>query len=152
MKMLFNYNWQVREEWFEWCDQIPRHLLKEELGGGAGSILYTLFHIVEVEHSWIRGIQGKEDIVYVYEDYASLEKVISLSEQLRKENEKWLDASFERQLEKRINVPWETETYTVNEIIHHIVVHEIHHIGQLSVWARQLGFTPVPAHVVGRML
>ncbi|MFK3937130.1 DinB family protein [Alkalihalobacillus sp. NPDC078783] len=151
MKKLFNYNWQVRDEWFEWCEQIPPHLLKKELGGGAGSILYTLFHIVEVEHSWIRGIQGKEDVVYEYKDYATMEKVNSLSEHLRNENVNFLNEPFDLYKNKQIKVPWETEFYTGDAIIHHIIVHEIHHIGQLSIWARQLGFTPVSAHFVGRV-
>lgn len=152
MKKMFYYNWQVRDEWFEWCKQMSSDQLKKELGGGAGSILYTLFHIVEVEHSWIRGIQGKEDRVYEYKDYATLEKLISLSVDLRKENEYFLNQPFDSYKDKQIIVPWENVPYSGDDILHHIIVHEIHHMGQLSIWARQLGMTPVASHFVGRAL
>ncbi|WP_276575678.1 DinB family protein, partial [Bacillus cereus group sp. BfR-BA-01524] len=32
---------------------------------------------------------------------------------------------------------------THGEIIRHVIVHEIHHIGQLSIWAREIGKEPV---------
>ncbi|MER2155759.1 MAG: DinB family protein, partial [Solibacillus sp.] len=63
MLNFFKYNWQVRDEWFDWCSQLSNEELKKERTGGVGSILYTLFHIIDVEYSWLRAIQGKEDIV-----------------------------------------------------------------------------------------
>lgn len=48
-----------------------------------GSILYSLFHIIDVEYSWFRGIQGKEDVVIQFVDYNTLEKVRSLSNTYR---------------------------------------------------------------------
>jgi uncharacterized damage-inducible protein DinB len=38
------------------------------------------------------------------------------------------------------------------EVLHHVLVHEIHHIGQLSVWARELNLEPVSANLLGREL
>ena len=53
MLKLFEYNWQVREEWFTWCEDVPEEELLNNRVGGVGSILYTLFHIIDVEYSWI---------------------------------------------------------------------------------------------------
>ena len=152
MKKFFAYNWQVRDEWFKWCQQLTSSQLLKEMGGGAGSILYTLFHIVEVENSWIRGIQGKEDMVYSFDDYATLDKVVSLSNRLKQDHKHFIDCELLQLNEKMIQVPWETNAYTCDDIIHHIIVHEIHHIGQLSIWARRLDLSPIPAHFVGREL
>ncbi|MCY8368609.1 DinB family protein, partial [Bacillus spizizenii] len=45
MIKFFEYNWQVRDQWFTWCNQLTtEELLKNHLGG-VGNILYTLFHI-----------------------------------------------------------------------------------------------------------
>lgn len=49
-----------------------------------------------------------------------------------------------------VSVPWIDEKYTVVEILHHIVIHEIHHIGQVSVWARELELKTVSANFIGR--
>ena len=146
----FKYNWQVRNEWFDWCNQLPIEELLKERTGGVGSIFGTLFHIIEVEYSWVRGIQGKEDIVYEFTDYNTLEKVKSLSDQFQNEVAEFLNQNSAGLNEKIVNVPWDEEKYTVAEILHHIIAHEIHHIGQLSVWARELGFKPVSANFIGR--
>ncbi|RXI96388.1 DUF664 domain-containing protein [Anaerobacillus alkaliphilus] len=152
MQRFFEYNWQVRDEWFDWCNQLPYEQLVKERSGGVGGILYTLFHIIDVEYSWIRGIQGKEDIVINFVDYHSLEKVRSLSEQFQKEIVEFMKINLRERKMELVNVPWDNDTYTVDEILHHIIAHEIHHIGQLSIWARELELKPVSANFIGRNL
>lgn len=136
----------------DWCNQLtPEELLKEH-SGGVGNILYTLFHIIDVEYSWIRGIQGKEDVVVKFADYDTSEKVESLSVKFRNEIAGFLKDNSDELKDKVVQVPWAEDKYTVEEILHHIIAHEIHHIGQLSVWSRELDITPVPANFIGRKL
>ncbi|WWS86923.1 DinB family protein [Sporosarcina psychrophila] len=146
----FEYNWQVRDEWFEWCNPLSNEELIKDRTGGVGSILYTLFHIIDVEYSWLRGIQGKEDVVVEFADYDTPEKVKSLSVRFRNEIAEFLKINLDELKEKVICVPWDEDKYTVEEILHHIIAHEIHHIGQLSVWSRELELIPVPANFIGR--
>ena len=152
MIKFFAYNWQVRDEWFDWCNQLTMKELLKERRGGVGNILYTLFHIIDVEYSWIRGIQGKEDVVFQFADYNTLEKVKSLSDKLRNEIAEFLKKDVGGLKEKLVSVTWDEDKYTFDEILHHIIIHEIHHIGQLSVWARELELSPVPANFIGREL
>lgn len=130
----FEYNWQVRDQWFTWCHQLTtEELLKNRLGG-VENILYTLFHIIDVEYSWIRAIQGKEDIAVQFADYQTLNKVKSLSNTFRTEIIDVLQTHSDQIKDELVSVPWETGVlYTRDEILHHIIAHEIHHIGQLSV-------------------
>ncbi|MED1916815.1 DinB family protein [Bacillus thuringiensis] len=152
MKMFFQYNWQVRDEWMEWCKQLtPEELLRERTGG-AGTILYTLFHIADVEYSWLRGVQGKPDIQVSYEDYKSLEKVKELSDAWRVELRDFIENWSDEMENESVKVAWDDEVYTKGELLRHVIAHEIHHMGQLSVWARELGITPVSANVIGRGL
>ena len=81
--LFFGYNCQLRDEWFEWCHQLSKEELLKKRTGGVGSILYTLLHIIDVEYSWLRGIQGKEDVVIEFTDYDTLEKVKSLSDKFQ---------------------------------------------------------------------
>ena len=115
--------------------------------GGVGNILYTLFHIIDVEYSWIRGIQGKE-----FTDYNTLEKVKSLSDKSRNEIGEFFKTNLGGLKEKLVSVSWDEDKHTVDEILHHIITHEIHHIGQLSVCSRELELSPVPANFIGREL
>ena len=105
-----------------------------------------------MEYSWIRGIQGKEDIVFQFADYNTLEKVKYLSDTFRNEIVVDLKINLDESKDELVNVPWDEDDYTKDEILHHIIAHEIHHIGQLSVWARELKLSPVPANFIGREL
>ncbi|KMK70410.1 damage-inducible protein DinB [Bacillus safensis] len=152
MNKFFEYNWQVRDEWINWCNQLTTEELLQDRIGGVGSILYTLFHIMDVEYSWIRGIQGKEDVVLDFDDYKTLAKVKTLSNTLRHEIVEFLKSHLDEKQDRILTVPWDEDEYTKNEILHHIIAHEIHHIGQLSVWAREKELTPVSANFIGRKL
>lgn len=152
MIKFFEYNWQVRDEWVNWCNQLTTEELLQDRIGGVGSILYTLFHIIDVEYSWIRGIQGKEDVVLDFDDYKTLAKVKTLSTTLRHEIVEFLKSHLDGKQDRIVTVPWDKGEYTKNEILHHIIAHEIHHIGQLSVWAREKKLTPVSANFIGRKL
>ncbi|QRF31040.1 DinB family protein [Bacillus safensis] len=152
MNKFFEYNWQIRDEWVNWCNQLTTEELLQDRIGGVGSILYTLFHIIDVEYSWIRGIQGKEDVVLDFDDYKTLAKVKTLSMTLRLEIVEFLKSHLDEKQDRMVTVPWDEDEYTKNEILHHIIAHEIHHIGQLSVWAREKQLTPVSANFIGRKL
>ena len=45
----FLYNWQIREEWFEWCETISLEELTKKRIGGMQSILHNLFHVIDCE-------------------------------------------------------------------------------------------------------
>jgi len=152
MLQLFRYNWMVRDEWFQLCRQIPTDELLRERTGGAGSILYTLFHILDVEYSWLRGIQEKPDIQVEFEDCKSIQQLQELSDTWRAELEPCLEAWTSSLDHEAAKVPWATGQYTKGEIVRHVIAHEIHHMGQLSIWARELGLRPVSANVIGRGL
>ncbi|MCY9259579.1 DinB family protein [Bacillus spizizenii] len=153
MIKFFEYNWQVRDQWFTWCNQLTTEALLKNHLGGVGSILYTLFHIIDVEYSWVRAIQGKEDIVVQFADYRTLDKVKSLSNTFRTEIIDFLETNVDEIKDELVSVPWDKEVlYTRDEILHHIIAHEIHHIGQLSVWARELKLSPISSNFIGRKL
>ncbi|MGN4422818.1 DinB family protein [Bacillus cereus group sp. MYBK30-1] len=149
MLVLFRYNWQVREDWFKWCEQLTEEeLLRKRIGG----ILETLFHIVDVEYSWISALQGNEDRAPQFKDYQSIQKVKALSDLYRRELEEFLQV-WSVDLEcKILKASWTDKTYTYGEVLRHVIVHEIHHIGQISVWARELNLQPVSANLIGRGL
>jgi uncharacterized damage-inducible protein DinB len=45
-----------------------------------------------------------------------------------------------------------TKSFSYDKIISHISSHEIHHIGQLSVWSREIGLKPVSSDLIFRDL
>lgn len=150
METFFKYNWQVREEWFEWCKDLSEDELGKKRAGGVGTIIGTLLHIIDVEYSWINVLKGDEVIDFTIREYDSLEKIKRLSKELQPEMisylQKWTIASEH----EKVTPPWMDGTFKKGAIIRHVIAHEIHHIGQLSVWARETGREPVGASFIGR--
>ena len=155
MQQFFRYNWMVREEWYRWCEELSEEELLQKRTGGMGSILQTLFHIVDVEWSWIRLMQNKTDYQESFDEYKSLDKVRKLDAEFHLEVESFVnnwDTSMENRLFYDTLPDGKVVTDTWGEIIRHIIAHEIHHIGQLSIWAREIGKKPVSANFIGRNL
>ncbi|ETI69412.1 DinB family protein [Neobacillus vireti] len=155
MQTFFQYNWMVREDWYRWCEELSEEELLRNRTGGVGSILHTLFHIIDVEWSWIRLLEGKPDFQESFDEYNSLNKVRKLDAEFRKEVEEFVnnwDVSMENNLFYDTMPDGSKVTDTWGEVIRHVIAHEIHHIGQLSIWSREIGKKPVSANLIGRGL
>jgi uncharacterized damage-inducible protein DinB len=146
MLILFQYNWQVRDDWFDWCTNVSEEELLRTRVGGKGSILHNLFHIVDVEQAWIRGLKGKCEFHYDFNDYSSLKSIRELSIKCRPEVENYVK-NWSNEIENL-----KLDEFSYGEVIRHVIAHEIHHIGQLSIWSRELGLKPISANLIGRGL
>lgn len=145
----------VREQWYEWCESISEEELLGARTGGVGSILKTLFHIVDVEWSWIQVLQGKPDFQEDFEQYKSLQQVRELEAKFRSDVEPFV-LSWHEGLERNVLEDHLADGRVVTdawgEVMRHVIAHEIHHVGQLSVWAREIGKKPVSANLIGKGL
>lgn len=47
---------------------------------------------------------------------------------------------------------WMDKSYYKGKILRHIVAHEIHHIGQLSIWSKDIGIPVVSSNFIGRAM
>lgn len=155
MQLMFKYNWAVREDWFKWCEGVDEADLLQKRIGGVGGILHTLFHIIDVEWSWVRTLQGKSDFNESFDQYRSIQQVRDLEAAFRPEVEAfvldWSD-SLENVEFRDISPDGRETLETWGEVMQHMIAHEIHHIGQLSVWSREIGKQPVSANLIGRNL
>ncbi|MBP3039222.1 DinB family protein [Bacillaceae bacterium Marseille-Q3522] len=121
--------------------------------GGVGGILHTLFHIVDVEWSWIHIMQGKPDFPEDFSNYQSLILVRELDAKYHSEVEEFItrwDSTMEHNEFQDTSSDGTIDTFTWGEVIRHVIAHEIHHIGQLSVWSREIGRKPVSANLIYR--
>ncbi|MCR8644356.1 DinB family protein [Paenibacillus sp. N1-5-1-14] len=155
MKIWFEHNRRLREEWYEWCKDVPLEELVKKRTGGIGGILHTLFHIVDVEWSWLQGMQGKPDFQENFEEYMTLEKVMELDAKFRLDVEPFVQAwddSYETRLfdVESPNGGEFIETWGV--LMRHVIAHQIHHLGQISVWARGIDKKPVSPNLIRKGL
>lgn len=156
MQKLFEYNWQVRKDWFDWCETVDPEELMKKRTGGLGYILPTLYHIVAVEYGWIcGGLQEQEINIPSFDQVACLHDVKAFSERCHVEIAPfvydWKDA-LENKMMIDITDDGEREAHAYGEVMRHVIAHEIHHVGQLSIWSREIGKKPVNANLIGREL
>ncbi|MEL6538914.1 MAG: DinB family protein [Bacteroidota bacterium] len=156
MRYFFEYNWQVRDEWMAQCQKLAPEVLYAKRVGGVGSIAYTFFHVAKVEYDWIRELQGQPGYQgKAYEELTEFDGLVQLSQDLRQGLrpfvEGWEDTQEGKILHLREGT--ESEIYcTYGEVMRHVIAHEIHHMGQLSVWFREMDLAPVSANVIHRGL
>jgi Uncharacterized protein conserved in bacteria len=144
---LFRLNWKMRDEWFRWCLDVPQVELDAPRLDGAGSILRTLFHIIDVEQYWIRRFAYGTDHRYAFAEHADLDSLQALSRRLRPFVEETVKGwTPERDRDTRIvrNEDGTESELVFGDVLRWLVQHEAHHAGQLSVWSRELGLDPVP--------
>lgn len=95
---------------------------------------------------------GKPDIEIDLTSYNSIDEIEDLSNKLQQENKAYL-SEWTHDIENQIvYASWLNQSFTKGEIIRHIIVHEVHHIGQLSIWARKMGMKPISANFIDRGL
>lgn len=82
----------------------------------------------------------------------SIKKTKALSDSYKRELEAFLQVWSANLEGKILKTSWTDKTYTYGEVLRHVIVHEIHHIGQLSIWARELNLQPISANLIGRGL
>lgn len=155
MKYLFEYNWQVRNEWFELCKTLPREELYKQRIGGVRSIAYTFFHIINAEHNWLSDLQNTPTVNRDFENYQDFENIIQLSNDLHQDIRPFVENWSEEMEFKILDLNWGNDNFihvTYGEAMRHVIAHEIHHIGQLSIWAREIGLKPISANLIHRGL
>lgn len=121
----FRYNWQVRDEWFDWCESVPAEELNKLRIGGVGSILKTLWHVVDAEYSWIRAVEGKPDVQFAFEDHTTVDSIRSWSDRCREELKPFLGAWDTARESQVVQASWRPEeTIAAGEILRHVIAHE----------------------------
>jgi uncharacterized damage-inducible protein DinB len=152
---MFLYNWQIREEWFSWCETISNEELTKKRIGGMGSILHNLFHVIDCEQIWVNQMQGTSVIIKDINKISSLDDVKTFSNLTKPVTQKFIKTYISEDKDKILVVKSKngtTNSLSYNKVISHIISHEIHHIGQLSVWSREIGIKPVSSDLIFRDL
>ncbi|WP_079508756.1 DinB family protein [Mesobacillus jeotgali] len=150
---LFLYNWQVREDWFRWGQSLTAEDLNAARIGGMGSILENLIHIIDCELLWINYMHEESYNYPERNSITQLDDVINYSEFTTKVTKDFimnLPSDYEDIVVEIKNNRGTIHSFTYGKILMHIVTHEIHHIGQLSIWSREIDIKPVSSDLIIR--
>lgn len=132
----------VRTGLLETIDKFDQAELDFKPYAGGWSVRQLILHIAQEEHGefsyGIRQVLDEFPPEYDPQRYTTLETVKSLLASVHAQTIKYLQKLETEDLEKEILAPWGA-TYQQFEMIGHMIEHEIHHRGELSLILGLLG-------------
>lgn len=116
-----------------------------ELSWMFGTIRDLFVHMIETEAEWIHRISGQEgsETSAACADAAS---VVTRWEEVRSRTRQALASSGEAELDRMIETPFAGRPkFSVRQIFMHLLIHEVHHRGQITAAMRMRGVAPPPS-------
>jgi uncharacterized damage-inducible protein DinB len=108
---------------------------------GSWSVGQIMLHIADCEDNWLHGVVRQEFqpwVVYDLADYPSKGMILEKLKQTHARTATYFETLVEEDLDKVFTTP-NGEQFTLEWIICHVVEHEIHHRGELSLALGLLG-------------
>jgi uncharacterized damage-inducible protein DinB len=140
-RQLFNHWEQVRTDLLATIDRFSQDELSYIPFEGSWPVGQIMLHIAECEDHWLHGLVRRElspPIDYKFSDYptsASIKAVLNIA---HSRTLSLLDGLDEKDLDRTYQTRF-GETFTLYWIIWHVLEHEIHHRGELSLILGLLG-------------
>ena len=141
---IFTHWHQVRADLLTLIDQFSDEELAYVPFAGSWSVGQIILHIAEAEEGWIRYAilrqLEKWPEPHQPQEYPTTAALKSALTKVHEQTEQYLDSLDETHLIQWIDLPWD-ECQPLLDIIWHVVEHEIHHRGELSLILGLLGHT-----------
>lgn len=153
MLSLFDYNWQVREDWFKWCQSLPTEEFHKERIGGMKSIRETLIHIIDCELLWLNSMSERKIVYEKRNTISELNDIKEYSDFVKSQTQlfiRHLPVEYENHAVEIKRKNGTILNFTQEKILLHMITHEVHHVGQLSIWSRELGLKPISSDLIAR--
>ena len=147
LREMFEYNYWARDAQLAACEKLTPEQFLRPMGSSFSSVRDTLVHLVAVEWIWCSrwrgGSPNKADAeAYAAGKFPTLESI----------RQKWCDIELdvrdylahisEFDLERSItytNLAGKQFTYSLSQLLWHLVNHQTYHRGQITTLLRQLG-------------
>ena len=142
LNQLFSHWDIVREGLLDTVQKFSEAELDERPFANSWSVREILYHIANTEAGWIHfGIRGELSTwptPYTAEEYPTIPDIIELLTTIHTQTKGWLAMLTLANLSDVVSFG-DGEIFTVQWIIWHVLEHEIHHRGELSLFLGQLG-------------
>lgn len=150
LQRLYRYNDWSNQRFFEAAESVPAADLTATRACSHGSLLGTLRHIVFAEWLWLRRWKGLPREPWTF-DQADLPRLRKHCLDVSASRQAFLKSVRNDDLEKRItytNDASQKWTYTLGDMMQHLVNHSTYHRGQLASLLREIGVAPPPTDLL----
>ncbi len=142
LSQMFDHWRQVRSDLLVMIDKYSDDDLAFVPFKTAMSVGQIMLHIAGAEEGWFRYVIGRDydewPQEYSLADYPNVGSIKALLTEVHTRTEVYLDTQDLDDLERRIDAPW-GKSIPLGWIIWHVMEHEIHHRGELSLILGLLG-------------
>lgn len=147
IQVLYAYNRWANDRILEAAARVPPNLLMQDLQSSHSSVMGTLAHMFWSEWLWLGRWQEAPPPGSSPLDCPGLPALRSRWHEIDEARRRFLEALTESDLDRPIsyeNPPGTPWTYSLVQMLQHIVNHSAYHRGQVSAMLRQLGAAAVP--------
>jgi uncharacterized damage-inducible protein DinB len=139
---LFSHWKQIRSGLLETIDYFDEDQLDYVPFSGSWSVAEIMLHIADAEDGWFRHVVTREldawPSHYTLENYSDRAAIKRALEDVHQRTEAYLESLTASDLEKVVETPW-GEPIPLRWIVWHVLEHEVHHRGELSLLLGLLG-------------
>jgi uncharacterized damage-inducible protein DinB len=139
---LFSHWQRIRKGLIEVIEKFEEKDLDYQATSGGWPAGQIMIHIANAEDGWFRYAVTKEYNEWPsyldYNNYPDKETILQALDEVHKKTEAYLETLTEEDLLKEIIAPWD-EKFPLYWIFWHVIEHEIHHRGELSIILGILG-------------
>lgn len=139
---VFSHWTQVRTDLLATVDKFQDEELTFKAYDSSWPVGQLMLHIGDAEEGWFRYVVRREldqwpD--YPLQDYPTTADIKELLGQIHTRTEAYLETLTLADLDKAVELPWGESSLRLGWIIWHVLEHEIHHRGELSLILGMLG-------------
>ena len=143
---LYDYSSWANQRILAACRQLSPDEFTQSVAGSYGSVRNTFVHTLSAEWGWLERCGGPpRGARLVAEDFPTLESVAEVWGRVETSMRAYLagldDASAAEEVTFTLGAG-PAQTATRGDLLTHVVVHAVHHRGQVSLLIRELGYAP----------
>ncbi|MFH2040561.1 MAG: DinB family protein [Chloroflexota bacterium] len=142
LTQIFSHWKQIRAGLLETIDKFSDDELSYTPFRTSWSVGQTMLHIADAEEGWFRFAVTRQlekwPEYFNLENYPTRESIKSALAEVHTRTEQFLESKKETDLTQVVRVPW-GDSFPLLWIVWHVVEHEIHHRGELSLILGLLG-------------
>lgn len=139
---LFSHWKQLNKDLLWTIDQFSDDDLFYRPFDGSWTVGDIMLHIPDAEDGWFRYAVTRELSdwpSFTIDEYPNIEAIKGLISDVHARTEAFLDKQEIADLERMVKLPWKEAERSLGWIIWHVIEHEIHHRGELSLILGTLG-------------
>jgi uncharacterized damage-inducible protein DinB len=146
LERLYDYNYWANRRLLAALAPLTPEQFVASVAGSYGSIRNTLVHTMSAEWGWLERCGGPERGERLKaEQYPTIESLTKTWAQVERYMRGFLSELDDAALERRITFAFgggPSQEMALGDLLQHAALHAVHHRGQVSLLARELGFAP----------